>query len=104
MNKKDGHVDLRNLMEILGAESIDSILLEGGSRLNWAALKSGIVQKLQAYVAPKLFGGVEAKSPVGGDGVALPDEAFMLADSRISRLGEDFLIESEVRRNVYRDH
>lgn len=104
VNKKDGHVDLRNLMEILGAESIDSILLEGGSRLNWAALKSGIVQKLQAYVAPKLFGGVEAKSPVGGDGVALPDEAFMLADSRISRLGEDFLIESEVSRNVYRDH
>lgn len=104
VKERDGHVDLQELMEVLGQVPIDGILLEGGSRLNWAALQSGIVQKVQAYVAPKLFGGADAKTPIGGKGVALPKEAFMLTNSRISRLGEDFLIESEVSARVHRDH
>ena len=44
-------------MEKLGQEQIDSVLLEGGGTLNWAALESGVVQQVQAYIAPKLFGG-----------------------------------------------
>ena len=63
LNEKNGHVDLRQLMERLGREQIDSILLEGGGTLNWAALECGIVQQVQAYIAPKLFGGRDAKTP-----------------------------------------
>ena len=51
---------------------------------------------VQAYIAPKLFGGKDAKTPVEGLGVPSPAAAFHLKDSRICRLGEDFLIESEV--------
>ena len=40
----------RQLMERLGREQIDSILLEGGGTLNWAALECGIVQQVQAYI------------------------------------------------------
>ena len=93
---EDGHVNLKLLMARLGQEQIDSILLEGGGTLNWAALKSGIVQQVQTYIAPKLFGGSTAKTPVEGTGVPVPDAAFRLKNSRIIRLGEDFLIESEV--------
>ena len=96
LNEKDGHVDLPQLMERLGAEQVDSILLEGGGTLNWAALESGIVRQVQAYIAPKLFGGKTAKTPVEGAGVPDPGLAFQLKNSRILRLGEDFLIESEV--------
>ena len=96
--EKDGRVDLSDLMRILGEEmKIDSILLEGGSQLNWSALSSGIVTKVQAYIAPKLFGGADAKSPVGGEGVASPAQAFMLENSRIVQLGSDLMIESRVR-------
>ena len=63
MNEKNGHVDLRQLMEHLGREQIDSILLEGGGTLNWAALECGIVQQVQAYMAPKLFGEGMRKPP-----------------------------------------
>ncbi len=101
MGEKEGHVDLAELMQRLGQEQIDSILLEGGGTLNWAALKSGIVQKLQAYLAPKLFGGQDAKTPVEGKGVPSPAEAFPLKNSTVTRLGEDFLIESEVAGYVY---
>ena len=91
-----GHVNLLQLMEQLGQEQIDSILLEGGGTLNWSALESGIVQQVQAYIAPKLFGGRDAKAPIEGAGVPLPDAAFLLKNSRLEQLGKDFLIESEV--------
>ena len=91
-----GHVNLPQLMELLGQEQIDSILLEGGGTLNWSALESGIVQQVQAYIAPKLFGGRDAKAPIEGAGIPFPDAAFRLKNSRLEQLGEDFLIESEV--------
>ena len=91
-----GQIDLKKLMTNLGNEGIDSILLEGGGTLNWSALESGIVQQVQAYIAPKLFGGRDAKAPIEGAGVPFPDAAFRLKNSRLEQLGEDFLIESEV--------
>ena len=95
----NGKVDLAELMKLLGSERLDSILLEGGGELNWSALKAGIVSKVQAYIAPKIFGG-SGKSPVAGLGVHTPAEAFMLGDSRIINIGGDFLIESRVK-NVH---
>ena len=68
-----------------------------------AALESGIVQKVQAYIAPKLFGGQTAKTPVEGAGVPLPDCAFQLKNMVITQLGEDILLESEVASHVHRD-
>lgn len=93
---KEGHVDLRKLMAALGKKEIDSVYLEGGGTLNWSALQSGVVNKVQAYVAPKLFGGADAKSPVGGIGVEGPEQAFRLTPPKVTRLGEDILLESEV--------
>mgnify|MGYP000290788184 FL=1 len=78
-----GHIDLQHLMELLGKEKIDSVLLEGGGTLNWAALEAGIVQKVQAYIAPKLFGGTTAKTPVEGRGVEEPDQAFLIKHKKV---------------------
>lgn len=100
--ERDGHVDLVALMQRLGAENIDSVLIEGGGTLAWAALEAGIVKKVYSYIAPKLFGGRDAKTPVEGEGVALPEECAQLSVTNISRLGEDILIESEVQRHVHR--
>jgi diaminohydroxyphosphoribosylaminopyrimidine deaminase/5-amino-6-(5-phosphoribosylamino)uracil reductase len=94
--ERDGHVDIPGLMEQLGKEGIDSILLEGGGTLNWAALEGGAVQKVLAYIAPKLLGGETAKTPVEGLGAPDPDHGVRLKNSKITPLGEDFLVESEV--------
>ena len=99
--ERDGHVDLSVLMERLGAAEIDSVLLEGGGTLNWAALESGIVQRVQAYIAPKLFGGKDAKSPVAGLGVELPAQAVKLKNTTVTQIGEDFLLEGEVDTDVH---
>lgn len=103
LRPRDGHVDLSALMERLGAEQIDSVLLEGGGTLNWAALESGVVRRVQAYVAPKLFGGAEAKSPVEGLGVEMPAQAVRLKAPTVTALGEDYLIEGEVEYHVHGD-
>ena len=92
----NGCVDLKALMDQLGTMGIDSILLEGGPTLAWAALNAGIVSRVQAYIAPKIFGGTAAPGAVGGTGVALPDGAFLLKPVKMCRLGDDFFIESEV--------
>jgi diaminohydroxyphosphoribosylaminopyrimidine deaminase/5-amino-6-(5-phosphoribosylamino)uracil reductase len=94
--EKNGHIDLNNLMQKLGERSIDSILLEGGGILNWSALKSGIVNKVYAYIAPKLFGGANAKTPIEGMGTDSPAHAVMLGNSKVTKLGDDFLIECDV--------
>lgn len=89
--KKDGHIDLNCLMTKLGDRKIDSILLEGGGTLNWSALRSGVVNKVQAYIAPKLIGG-SGKTPVLGPGVDHPDKAFQLSKPTITPIGEDILL------------
>lgn len=91
------HIDLKILMTKLGGLGIDSILLEGGSELNYSALQSGIVHAAETYIAPKMFGGIWAKTPVGGTGVELPEEAFFLCKPRIRQIEEDILIEWEVK-------
>ncbi|MEG1184152.1 MAG: bifunctional diaminohydroxyphosphoribosylaminopyrimidine deaminase/5-amino-6-(5-phosphoribosylamino)uracil reductase RibD [Eubacterium sp.] len=99
-----GHLDLKALMIQLGHEKIDSILLEGGATLNASALNTGIVNKVQAYIAPKIFGGKQALSPIGGGGVDHPKGAYFLKNTVITPYGDDFLLESEVISHVYRNH
>lgn len=101
--EQNGRLDLSALMELLGQEGIDSILLEGGGTLNWSALEAGVVQKVLAYIAPKLLGGQTAKTPVSGGGFPSPAEAVTLKTSAITQLGDDLLIESEVCGHVHWD-
>ncbi len=93
---KKKQVDLKALMHVLGNKDIDSVLIEGGGTIHYEALKAGIVNHICAYIAPKLFGGRNAKTPVEGDGIELPKDAFMLKNQSIIRLGEDILIEGDI--------
>lgn len=90
-----GKVDLHALMGYLGESGIDSILLEGGGTLNDSALRAGIVQKLMVFVAPKVFGGAQAKTPVAGIGAELPADAVFLHLESVRQIGEDLLLEYE---------
>lgn len=89
-------VDLRRLMEYLGEEGIDSILLEGGGTLNESALSQKIVHEVKAFFAPKIFGG-RGKSPVEGVGVEYPDEATMLKLENVKQIGEDLMVTFTIR-------
>ena len=92
----DGHIDLRVLMTELYKRNITSILLEGGGELHFAALKAGIVNKIEAFIAPKIVGGSSAKSPVEGEGISALKDAFELANMSVQKMGEDILVTADV--------
>ena len=96
--QSDGHVSLRVLLDHLGKQNVDSVLAEGGSAIHWSLVQGGLVDRVQAYLAPKILGGTQAKSPVGGQGFPHPDQALKLKTPVLTRLGEDILWESEVER------
>lgn len=85
-------IDLEELMEILGTKKIDSILLEGGGTLNSSALKAGIVNKVYAFIAGKLVGGRDAKSPVEGEGIKKMSDAVELENIEILQIEKDICI------------
>lgn len=94
--EKNGHPDLNVLMQRLGEEKIDSVLIEGGGSVNEAALKAHIVHHVYAYIAPKIFGGEDAKTPVEGSGIRLPQECANLRLAKITVLLNDMLLEYDV--------
>lgn len=97
MDGSGGHADLNKLMDELYKLEIDSVLLEGGGSLNSAALNSGIVDKVMIFIAPKIIGGKDAKTPVEGAGMQLMKDAVKLEDISISRFDEDILVEGYVK-------
>lgn len=96
LQEKNGHPDLNVLMQRLGEEKIDSVLIEGGGTVNEAALKAHIVHHVYAYIAPKIFGGEDAKTPVEGSGIRLPQECANLRLAKITVLLNDMLLEYDV--------
>lgn len=94
----EGRLDLQDLMFKLGEKQIDGILLEGGSTLNYAALQAGIVNRVEAYVAPKFFGGAGFYTPVGGEGVELATEAIGAQLISTEQIGEDVLLTYEITK------
>lgn len=88
-----GRVDLVQLMEWLGGQKIDSVLVEGGGELNDSLLRAGLVNALKVFIAPKIFGGKEAKTPVGGIGVEKPEQGMGLTLEKMSVIGDDLLLE-----------
>ena len=95
--EKEGLVDVRNLLELLGQFGIDSILLEGGGNLNYTFLSEGLVDELYAFVAPKIVGGMSAKTPVEGTGVEKMADAINLELKNVLNIGDDVLLKLKVK-------
>lgn len=93
---KDGHVDINDLMAQLGAQGIDSVLLEGGGTLNAAFLEAGCVDEVWAFIAPKIIGGAAAKTPVSGKGIDRMSDAIKLQNIDIQNVNGDILIKGKI--------
>lgn len=92
-----GRVDLDYLFTQLGLMDIDSVLLEGGSTLAFSALSQGLVDKVIAFVAPKLLGGAKAPTPVGGKGIAAMEDALNLYRMKVKKVGTDLMFEGYLK-------
>ena len=92
-------VDIEKLLDILGQQNICSILVEGGATLSGSFVAKKLVDKVYFFIAPKIIGGKEAKTPVAGTGILNLQEALALKDIQIEKLEEDILIIGRVDKD-----
>lgn len=92
-------VDIEKLLDILGQQNICSILVEGGATLSGSFVAKKLVDKVYFFIAPKIVGGKEAKTPVAGTGILNLQEALSLKDIQIEKLEEDILIIGRVDKD-----
>ena len=85
----NGHADVGYLMGYLGEQGIDSVLVEGGGTLNDSIIRAGLADRAEVFIAPKIFGGEGARSPVEGLGVEQVSEAAGFTLTDIQRYGDD---------------
>lgn len=88
----DGQLDVEMVLQELAGRNITSVLVEGGSGVHGAFRDAGIVDRVYAFVAPKIIGGKSALTPVAGIGCEYIADGWELEDVETELLGRDVLI------------
>jgi diaminohydroxyphosphoribosylaminopyrimidine deaminase/5-amino-6-(5-phosphoribosylamino)uracil reductase len=92
---KHGRTDLRRVVEHLAGEKYMSLMIEAGSKVNWAALELGVVDKIYFYYAPKILGGLQSLPVVGGTGRLRRVDAIQFHNVTVHNVAPDeFAVEA----------
>jgi len=92
-----GCIDLKHLLQALGERNISSLLVEGGAKVITSFLHQKLADKVVAALAPKILGkGIDA---VGELDIIRISQALKLTLQKISRVGNDIVIEARVDRS-----
>ena len=92
-----GCIDLKHLLQALGERNISSLLVEGGAKVITSFLHQKLADKVVVALAPKILGkGIDA---VGELDIIRISQALKLTLQKISRVGNDIVIEARVDRS-----
>jgi diaminohydroxyphosphoribosylaminopyrimidine deaminase/5-amino-6-(5-phosphoribosylamino)uracil reductase len=82
-------------LQELGKLGVLSVFVEGGAHTHGQFVDSGLADRVCAFIAPKIVGGVDARGAVGGVGAERLDNALKMipGSARMRQVGEDCLIE-----------
>ncbi len=95
LDGQGGRVSLRGVVERLAQECYLSLMIEAGSKVNWAALASGVADKIYFYYAPKILGGLQSLPVVGGTGRRSRNDAIRLHGVKVHNItAEEFAVEA----------
>lgn len=92
-------VNLEEFMEYLYSKGIKTLMLEGGSTLNFAMLESGLIDEVRVCIAPMVIGGTESKTFFDGPGFDFMEDAVQLELVNSYSCGKDFVMEYKVIKN-----
>ncbi|MEI6207560.1 MAG: bifunctional diaminohydroxyphosphoribosylaminopyrimidine deaminase/5-amino-6-(5-phosphoribosylamino)uracil reductase RibD [Desulfuromonadales bacterium] len=87
----DGRVSMSDLLRKLGETGIQSILLEGGSRLAGAMLKQALIDEFVLFIAPKILGS-DGFAPFALHGITSMDNACRLTFGHVAHIGQDLIV------------
>ncbi|OYV91272.1 MAG: riboflavin biosynthesis protein RibD [Planctomycetia bacterium 21-64-5] len=91
---------LNELLTELGRRRMTNLLVEGGERLLGHLMDLGQIDEVQVFVAPRLVGGAEVPTPVGGSGVARMADALSLDGAQWRELDGDLHFSGRVRNPI----
>lgn len=95
--KKKGKVDLADLVERLGRQSITSVLVEGGSKIFTSMIEEKIADAVTLFISPILIGGKCSLSLFTGKEISTIDEAVKLKKIRYRKVLSDIMLEGFFR-------
>ncbi len=99
MDGAGGRTDLDGVVEELAAGRYLSLIIEAGSKVNWAFLESGLADKVFFYYAPKILGGLQSLPVVGGTGRRRRADAILFRDVHLHSVAPDeFAVEAYLVR------
>jgi len=97
LDGRDGRSDLRAAIEAVAQQQYLSVLIEAGAKVNWAALETGVADKVFFYYAPKILGGLESLSMAGGVGRRRRADAIRISRTELHRIAPDeFAVEGYI--------
>ena len=97
LDGRDGRSDLRAAIEAVAQQQYLSVLIEAGAKVNWAALETGVADKVFFYYAPKILGGLESLSMAGGVGRRRRADAIRINRTELHRIAPDeFAVEGYI--------
>jgi diaminohydroxyphosphoribosylaminopyrimidine deaminase/5-amino-6-(5-phosphoribosylamino)uracil reductase len=97
----DGRPDPCDVVKLLAERQYLSLMVEAGSKVNWAALESGIVDRVYFYYAPKILGGTQSLSVAGGRGRRRRVDAIEFRNVDVHRVSaEEFAVEAWTVKEV----
>jgi diaminohydroxyphosphoribosylaminopyrimidine deaminase / 5-amino-6-(5-phosphoribosylamino)uracil reductase len=99
---QESALDLKSVLEELGRRSLQSVLVEGGPSLAALLLEAGLVDKVTFFIAPKIVGGQDAPSAIGGAGVEKIADALQLERIEVAQHGRDVEITGYPSQNRLR--
>ncbi|MGH2509655.1 MAG: bifunctional diaminohydroxyphosphoribosylaminopyrimidine deaminase/5-amino-6-(5-phosphoribosylamino)uracil reductase RibD [Ktedonobacteraceae bacterium] len=91
-----GQIDIEAALRLLGQRGLMHVLIEGGANVLGSAFDQRCIQRIAAFVSPKLLGGDGAPSPLAGQGLASMQQARQLRNVRITQFDVDILIEGDI--------
>jgi diaminohydroxyphosphoribosylaminopyrimidine deaminase/5-amino-6-(5-phosphoribosylamino)uracil reductase len=83
---------LSGLLDELDRRQMTNVLIEGGSQVLGTAFDARLIDEVHVFIAPKLLGGSQALTPVGGLGLAMMSEAHGLDEVSVEQLGGDIYV------------
>lgn len=90
-----GRTDPSRVVEWVASEKYLSLMVEAGSKVNWAFLAAGEVDKILFYYAPKILGGMKSLPVVGGKGRQRRVDAILFQDTTLTTIPPDeFVVEA----------
>jgi diaminohydroxyphosphoribosylaminopyrimidine deaminase / 5-amino-6-(5-phosphoribosylamino)uracil reductase len=89
---ESGRVPLKPLLQLLGDQQVQSLLVEGGAEVLGSFFDQKLIQTFRFFYAPKLLGGDLARGVLGGHGVFHLQDAHQARNLRWRRLGPDLLL------------